>query len=302
MDLHSYAEKFYDAKIAERRAENTLISYRFHIGRFLAWCATNDYRENDLWGTTGAEVIEEYQIYLAGLSNSPFTIYGNFRSLRALYKWINKRFGKYDENPFHYLTAPKMPDPLPKGISYDQTLLLLHSIKPELTDWLAQRDKLIIKLLFWTGIRASELLSVKVGDVDTAHRRFLVHRWKIQKDEYIPVARSLQTELATWVNHQRPPVEHNGLWPSYVRTGKRPGPPLHYEGLKEMLRRRCQEAGLPVFRPHAFRHGCAIHIIQRGGDISLVQKLLGHRELTTSQIYLRFNIDQVTSMYDRVFD
>jgi integrase/recombinase XerD len=69
-----------------------------------------------------------------------------------------------------------------------------------------------------------------------------------------------------------------------------------------MLRDRCQAAKLPQFAPHAFRHGCGVHIVQRGGDISLVQKILGHQQLATTTVYLRFDSDQLRGLYDRIFD
>lgn len=306
MDLHEYAHKFHESKKATGRAAETLTSYHFAIDRFLAWCDAKGYTDDDLFGVTGAETLEEYQMHMAGLAMSPFTIHGAFRNLRTLYNWIERRFNLADGagNPFRYLTMPKTPDLLPKAISYAQCLLLLANINTDRycpTEWVAQRDRVMIRLLFETGPRASELLGLKVSDVDLDNRRLRVMRWKIQKEDYIPFSRGIQGELATWIA-QRPACGHAGLWPAYIRAGKQAGPPLAYDGLKEMLRRRCAAAKIPRFTPHCFRHGCGVHIVMRGGDISLVQKILGHQQLSTTEVYLRFNGDQLRSLYDRVFD
>ena len=132
MDLHEYAHKFHESKKATGRAAETLTSYHFAIDRFLAWCDAKGYTDDDLFGVTGAETLEEYQMHMAGLAMSPFTIHGAFRNLRALYNWIERRFNLADGagNPFRYLTMPKTPDLLPKAISYAQCLIDRPLITP----------------------------------------------------------------------------------------------------------------------------------------------------------------------------
>jgi site-specific recombinase XerD len=269
MNLHEYAEKFYTSKLSAGRSAWTLRSYHFHIDTFLVWCDAQGYSDGDLWGVTGAEVLEEYQATKQKEGWKLHSINGTFRSLRALYNWSAKRFSEAQGNPFAYLTMPKTPDLLPKAISYNQYTVLLHNIGNGLTHWVPMRDRLLIRMLFECGPRASELLSMKVGDIDLDQRRLRLMRWKIHKEDFIPCSRSLRDELAIWLE-QRPKCGHDGLWPSYVATSKCAGVPLPYDGLKKILRRRCKAAKLPIFRPHAFRHGCGVHIVMRGGDISLV--------------------------------
>lgn len=302
--LADYVSKFYTAKEATGRSEWTLTSYHFHIDRFLVWCAAQEYTGADLFGVAGAEVIEEYQTHMRANANSPHTVHGTYRSLRTLYNWIFKRFVPDDfENPFAYLSEPKTPDLLPKAISYAQVCVLLNSIAPtkHYPEWVCTRDRLLVRMLFETGARAGEILSLALNDIDLERRRLRVMRWKIQKEDFIPFSRSMKIELTTWLA-QRPACDHASLWPSVLPTGRQAGPPLAYDGLKEMLRRRCKVAKLPKFAPHAFRHGRGVHIVQRGGDISLVQKILGHQQLSTTTIYLRFDGDQLRGLYDRIFD
>lgn len=300
MNLQEQLERFLTSKAGQGRAPATLDGYMRHIGSFIAWCEVRGYVDSDLVGATGAEVIEEYQMSMMTRGLSPFTVHTHYRSLRALYHWIERRQGRIEGgSPFQYLQEPKRPDTLPKAITFPEFTLLLHSIKGE--HWADHRDRLIIKMLYYTGMRASELLSLRVEDIQLELRRLHVMRWKTSKEEYIPISRSLLLELAAWLGEQRPTVNHGALWPS-VKTPRTSGEALVYNGLKQMLRRRCKQAGIKVYRPHAFRHGCAVHIVQRGGDISLVKELLGHRDLMTTQVYLRFDLSQLTSAYDKIFD
>ena len=309
MDLHDYFEKFCTAKLAERRSPKTIKIYRDHVGRFMTWCASEGISGVDLVGQTGAEVIEEFLLSLDGEGLAPASIGIAYRCLRAVYRWSYDRFedelraeGKI---PFKWLKQPTVPELLPKNISLNEVLILLHSIKGPARKgdpiWVPHRDRLIIKTLFYTGMRAGELLSLSVNDVDLERRLLRVMRWKVHKQEFVPIAKSLVSEYKAWIEVQRPQVDGSGLWPTF-QTGSNQGTFLNADGLKEMLRRRCTNAGLPQYRAHAFRHGCAINIIKRGGDISLVQRILGHRDISTSQIYLRYDMDTITGLYDKVFD
>jgi site-specific recombinase XerD len=299
MDLHELMERFLQSKTSQGRSQHTLIFYRRNINNFLKWCKREGYLGADLIGPTGAEVIEDYQRSMLDRGLSPFTVHSRYRALRALYHWVEKRDGSIEGgNPFVWLSEPQTPDTLPKAISYAEVTLLLHSIQGD--DWVAQRDRLIIRLLFSTGMRAGELLGLNTEDIEIEQRRIHLFRTKTQTETYIPISHSLQCEFSAWLEHL-PNIAPGILWPATVTPGTRDGI-FQYDGLKMMLRRRCKRAGIKAYLPHSFRHGCAVHIIQRGGDISLVKELLGHRDLMTTQVYLRFDVAQLTSAYDKIFD
>jgi len=302
MDLHDLSEKFYQSKTSVGRSPYTIITYRKHIKDFLQWCDVNEYTESDLTGMNGAETIEEHFFYLRAVrSLSAATVVGRFRALRALYRWIEGRVGPFTEgNPFTWLTQPDQPSLLPKHISYQDLTLLLHSIKGD--QWLDHRDRLMIKSLFFTGLRAGELLSLHPQDVDYTNRQLRVMRWKTGIEQVIPLSVSLAAEFRVWIDAQRPACAHDGLWPSADGYYRVTTEPLQYGGMRMMLRRRCGAMGMKVYLPHAFRHGCAVYIIQRGGDLSLVKDLLGHQDISTTQVYLRFDVSRMKGQYDRIFE
>lgn len=309
MDLHEQAERFYMSKASASRSPHTIATYKMHISDFLKWCDGAGYTASDLVGLTGAETIEEHFLHMRIDRNlRDATVIGRFRALRSLYRWIERRSGPLDGgSPFLWLTQPSQPELLPKHITFAEFTLLFHSISITLDSikgdrWLNYRDRLIIKTLFYTGLRASELLLLRIEDIDWRNRKMRVMRWKTGIEQLIPLSRSLADDMRAWLDNERPDVPHDGLWPIADPHYRPIVEPLHYWGLRQILRRRCKIAGLKDFGAHAFRHGCAAHIVNHGGDITLVKDLLGHRSIETTQVYLRFDMTRLQSGLDRIFE
>lgn len=307
MDLHDLAEKFYVSKAGAGRSPHTITTYKMHITDFLKWCDAAGYTSSDLTGVNGAETIEEHFLHMKldrGLSDA--TVLGRFRALRTLYRFIERRVGPIEGgSPFLWLTQPSEPDLLPKHITFSELTLLLHSIKDTPlrgNRWLNCRDRLIIKTLFYTGLRAGELLTLCCADVDWPNRKLRVMRWKTGIEQFIPLPRSLADDMCAWLGGQRPAMAHDWLWPAADPHYRPLDQALAFFGLRMLLKRRCEAIGLKAYGPHAFRHGCAAHIVSRGGDISLVKDLLGHRDISTTQIYLRFDISRLQNGIDRIFE
>lgn len=301
MNLRVLADEFYTSKAAAGRSHETVVAYMRHIGNFIDWATERGFIDSDLVGSVGAETIEEYMVWQRNTGYAESTIRSGFRHVRALYRWIERRHGVMEEgNPFDMLTEPKAPKLLPKAISAAQVHVLLHSIKGD--RWIQHRDRLIIKTLFETGLRQGELVALTTNDVDLERRRLRVMRWKVKREDLVPISKSLREEFEAWLTTQRPECDHDSLWPAYLIGGKGSvGGPLTAAGLKQLLRYRCKRAGMKNYFPHSFRHGCAVRIIQAGGDITLVQKVLGHADIRSSEQYLRFDTDGVQALYDRIF-
>ena len=295
MEISTCIANFLEAKRAGNRAIATLDWYEDMLEAYLSWATTNDYSANDLYQ---ADAIEEYLIDCGAQGLAPSSVLGRYRVLRALFRWLEKR-GKLavERNPFDFIEAPKTDQKLPKAISYHAMQRLALSIQGH--DWRSQRDRLIIQILFYTGVRVSELVGIRLEDVDLGRRSIRVYRMKTRTEEFVPFPKSLVLELQSWIETVRPACDTDVLLVS--KEQGQPYGPLLRAGVREMLRRRCLQAGMKIYWPHAFRHGCAVYIIERGGDVSLVQKVLGHKDLRTSLIYLRFDTDTVRTLYDKVF-
>jgi site-specific recombinase XerD len=291
IEFATLCEEFLRAKAAGNRSPMTLRAYRYGFESYTNFCERMGYAEIDLFQS---DVIEEFLASGQGFL-AEYTIFGYFRDLRALFRWGLKR-RLIAENPMEMVETPVYTDKLPKRVTYNEVMQLIVHIGGRA--WLDVRDRALIQTLFFCGLRAGEVCRMKIADIDVDQRLIMVKRSKTKSEALIPFPRSLQGPLRAWLA-VRPDQPHDYLWVGRNTRGgfKR----FEVEGLRMMLRRRCVAAGLPVFNAHSFRHGCAVSIIERGGDISLVQRVLGHADVSTSAMYLKFDTSGLQDLYDRVF-
>lgn len=294
IDFMTMSNEFLASKLASNRADVTLVWYRCMFAAYAQWADANGYSDSDL---TDHDTLVEYLAasHTQGLKED--TVLGRYRALRALFRWCERRGHLEEGNPFDLIEAPTTTSKLPKAITWREMEKLCASIRGD--SWREQRDRLIIQFLFFTGVRVGELCRLMLADVDLERRTVRLVRSKTHREGFVPFPKSLATELAHWIEHVRPDAPMPAL---FVGEGQgKPLGPLTKVGVTEVLRRRCKAAGMKIYRAHSFRHGCAVAIIQRGGDISLVQRVLGHTDTRTSMIYLRFDVDHIKELYDRVF-
>lgn len=296
MDIAVYMHDFIQTKRAALRSADTIRHYKYVFDAYMRWAGERDYSQSDLYQS---ETIEQFLSDGVQRNLSPMTIHDLFRGLRALFRWLeDRKLLETETNPFDLLEIPRKTSKLPNAISYHEMQRLVLFLAGD--GWRDHRDRLIIQLLFFCGIRASELCRLRVTDVDFERRAILVRRYKTRNEEFVPFPRSLAPELARWLEEVRPACNYDALLVGAEFNGS-VVTPFHITGLQQMLRRRCLQAKVKVYRPHAFRHGCARFIVERGGDVSLVKSILGHKDVSSSLIYLRFNIDGTRDLYDRIF-
>lgn len=294
-DLARYAQAFLMAKDAGQRSKATLKWYSSNFAAYFSWAATMEYSEVDLYQI---DTLEEFFSASSEEGLSPHSVWSRFRTLRALFRWLEKRGKLNEDNPFNFIEFKKPGGLLPKAIPYAEMLKLLLSLKGD--NWHTQRDRLLIQVLFYTGVRLSELCRMRIDDVNIDRRLIRVTRAKTGIEEFVPYPKSLADEMRRWIEMIRPICATNALWPASEFDGA-PIWAIASGGVAEMLRRRCKAAKLKHYTAHTFRHGCAVYMIERGGDLSLVKDVLGHRSVETTIIYLRFSTDKLLSLYDRVF-
>lgn len=294
IDFMQMSNEFLASKLASNRADGTLVWYRCMFDAYVEWTNASGYSDSDL---ADHDTLIEYLTASRGQGLKEDTVLGRYRALRALFRWCERRGHLEDGNPFDLIDAPTTTSKLPKAITSREMERLCASIQGD--SWHAQRDRLIIQFLFFTGVRVGELCRLTLADVDLERRTVRLVRSKTHREGFVPFPKSLAIELAHWIATVRPDADTPALFVG--ESQDKPLGPLAKGGVTEMLRRRCKAGGMKVYRPHAFRHGCAVAIIQRGGDISLVQRILGHTDTRTSMIYLRFDTDHIKDLYDRVF-
>jgi integrase/recombinase XerC len=224
---------------------------------------------------------------------------------RGFYVWLGRQ-GLVSNNPVQDVRAPKAPKPLPKALSVDDAVQLAeYHAAPDTSDpWLECRDAALVELLYGCGLRVGELvgLDVQAGaqakgwiDFDGGEAHVL---GKGSKRRSVPVGGKALEAMQAWVA-----VRDQGLTPATAEQTAmfigRNGTRLTAQAVWQRLRQRSLKAGLstPV-HPHMLRHSFASHVLQSSQDLRGVQELLGHANITTTQVYTRLDFQHLAQAYD----
>ena len=216
---------------------------------------------------------------------------------RGFYAWLGRE-GLVNSNPVVDVRAPKAPKPLPKALSVDDAVQLANFESEDVNPWLEARDAAMVELLYGSGLRVAELTGLDVAassaakgwiDPDAAEAHVL---GKGGKQRTVPVGAKALAALTAWMA-LRGLVEQSALF--IGRNGTR----LTSQSIWQRLRRRSLQAGLatPV-HPHMLRHSFASHVLQSSSDLRAVQELLGHANITTTQVYTRLDFQHLAKTYD----
>lgn len=226
---------------------------------------------------------------------------------RGFYQWA-AREDLVDANPVQGVRAPKAGKPLPKALTVDQAVRLAeHRNTEALTDkdrWLDARDAAMAELMYGSGLRVGELVGLDVNDSSTARgwldlREGLAHvLGKGSKRRSVPLGQASVLALQAWLA-----CRDQGLTPAasapealFIGWG---GTRLTAASVWGRLRRRALQAGLDVaVHPHMLRHSFASHVLQSSGDLRAVQELLGHAQISTTQVYTRLDFQHLAKAYD----
>jgi len=224
---------------------------------------------------------------------------------RGFYVWLGRE-GLITSNPVQDVRAPKAPKPLPKALSVDDAVQLAdYHAAPDATDpWLECRDAALVELLYGCGLRVGEVVGLDVQasatakgwlDLDGGEAHVL---GKGSKRRSVPVGSKALEAMQTWLA-----VREQGLTPATAEQTAmfigRNGTRLTAQSIWQRLRQRSLKAGLatPV-HPHMLRHSFASHVLQSSQDLRGVQELLGHANITTTQVYTRLDFQHLAKAYD----
>jgi integrase/recombinase XerC len=219
---------------------------------------------------------------------------------RGLYRWLGQE-GQVSFNPVDGVRAPKAAKPLPKALAVDHAVALAEHRDEAGDPVLDARDHCIVELLYGCGLRISELVGLDVqaggeaaGWVDAADATAHV-LGKGSKRRSVPVGKAALEALARW-SELRGPLAASGEMALFVSTR---GTRLTASQVRSRLKTRAIRAGLPTHvHPHMLRHSFASHLLQSSGDLRAVQELLGHANITTTQVYTRLDFGHLSKVYD----
>jgi integrase/recombinase XerC len=229
---------------------------------------------------------------------------------RGFYAWLGRN-GQIASNPVQDVRAPKAPKPLPKALGVDDAVQFAD-FQSDDDPWLEARDAAMVELLYGSGLRVGELIGLDVEasssargwvDLQAAEAHVL---GKGSKRRTVPVGRTAIAALTRWLELRGPmgtaqagPVHATQADAARALFNGRNGTRLTAQSVWQRLRRRSLQAGVatPV-HPHMLRHSFASHVLQSSGDLRAVQELLGHANITTTQVYTRLDFQHLAKAYD----
>ena len=285
MDINSLNSFIDYLRVEKGAAKNTVDSYRRDLIKYLNWQEDNP-----------ASSIKDYAQSLDNLA--PSSLERNFSALRSFHKYLNREFGIND--PTDDLPETGKRDRLPKALTVTEINLILEAAK-RVDEPITLRDYLLIELLYSTGARVSEVIGINLNDfnqsqVGNDEISTIKLRGKGGKERIVPLGSFAKQALDDYLVRIRPALlkksNENALFLN-VRGNR-----LSRVSAWEIVKSAARRAGLDTrVTPHVFRHSYATHLLDGGADIRVVQELLGHASVTTTQIYTLITIDKVRESY-----
>jgi integrase/recombinase XerC len=269
-------------------APTSVRAYATDIERFAEWAERG--------GTSGPSgvsrlLLRRYLAFLATRGRSKATISRTAASLRSYFQWATRR-GLVDADPSARLTAPAPDSRLPQVLGHEDIRLLLEDdAEDEDRSDIDRRDDAVLELLYGGGLRVAELCALDVGDVDL-RRRVVTVLGKGSKQRQVLIHEQAAEAIAVWVQGARAALITEASPPGalfYNRRGKR----LGTRDVRRILDRR---SVVPT-HPHALRHTFATHLLDGGADLRVVQELLGHASLQTTQVYTHVSKERLVEVY-----
>lgn len=301
-----YIQSFIDALLSEKGyAVSTFRAYRHDLKEFAEFvigetAPSGDYRRRFHPGAVDALTVRAYLGFLHKKKNKKSTIARKLSAVRSFYQYL-LRYGHIRENPVEQILTPKTEKPIPVYLPIDDMFRLLDSIEPETLA--GKRNRAIFETLYSSGIRVSELSGLDVDHVDFQRGNIRISG-KGGKERIVPVGKKAIDSIMDYremlrrrdmpVTEKKKNTERGPLFLN-SRGGR-----LTSRSVARILKDLAIKSGLlsPV-SPHSVRHSFATHLLDAGADLRVVQELLGHRSLSTTQKYTHVSIDRLMETYDK---
>jgi integrase/recombinase XerD len=290
MEVTRLIEQFLRHTALERgRSANTIAAYRRDLERWADYLGARSLQDID------ANVVTDYLTTLRrdGLASSSMT--RALSTLRSFHRFLVAE-GLATVDPTGSVIAPGRAQRLPKALSIEQVTALIESTP--LDTPIGLRDRAILELMYATGARVSEAVDLVVDDVrDDAVLDVITLTGKGNKQRIVPVGQFARDALDAYLVRGRPALLAKGRGTPALFLGARGGP-LSRQNVFLIIRAAAERAQITaVISPHTLRHSCATHLLRGGADIRVVQELLGHASVATTQIYTLVTRDALTEAY-----
>lgn len=274
-------------------SENTIESYTFDLERFMEFIGS---RSIDL-GDVDQPVIQDFIKHLkkGDEENKPFSAKSTARmlsTLRSYYKFLDSE-DLISSNPMENIESPKQKRELPEVLSVAEIDEILS--KPDTTDKLGLRDRAILEVMYASGLRVSETINLRIPDI-IFDEEFIRVFGKGSKERIVPIGSSALSWVTTYIEEGRSKVKNENS-ENYLFLNFR-GKKLSRMGLWDIVRKYSSMAGIKKeVHPHTLRHSFATHLLEGGADIRIIQEMLGHSDISTTQIYTHIDKEYLIEVH-----
>ncbi|MBN2865042.1 MAG: tyrosine recombinase XerC [Thiotrichales bacterium] len=284
----------------QNRSRHTVLNYEKDLQAFLGFYLAGDEQagllESNLafsdWQQIDAGAIRAFMGFRVQKGISARTLARQLSAIRSFFDYLILEEVLL-KNPAKGIKAPKQPKPLPKSLDVDWTRKLLEQ---NLETWQDVRDQAIYELLYSAGLRLSECTDLDLTPgLDQMAAGWVYVLGKGQKARIAPVGSKAQQAMQAWlaIRHDYANADEHAVFVN--QRGNRIAP----RTVQKRLDQRTLKAGLPTkMSPHRFRHACATHVLESSGDLRAVQEMLGHANLSTTQIYTKLDLQHLAHVYD----
>ena len=279
-------------------SDNTINAYRNDL------MALADFAEKELseqgpgtsWRTFTRQNMLSYLLYLKERGYVPTTIARKVAAGRSFFSFLVAE-GAIKSDPTENMSSPSVGKALPKPIPINQVRLLLEQ-PTKLSTPEAKRDRAMLELLYASGMRISELVALNMGDVNMEGDYFVRCFGKGRKERIIPLYEQIVKTIKEYVDEERPKLLRSKKDNALFLNAR--GERLTRQGFWQKLKEYAKTAGLDEkISPHTLRHSFATHMLNGGADLRSVQELLGHANISTTQVYTHLTTEQVRKSYDK---
>lgn len=281
-------------------AANSLLAYRRDLARYVRWCAAAGV--DDARSVTAVHVADFVVALRTGQAGGPALAASSASraliAVRGMHAFL-AREGAVDGDVAAAVKPPPAGRRLPKALPFSQVEALLAAVDPPEATPLMLRDRALLELLYGTGARISELMDLAVDDVRslTDDRPTLRLRGKGDKERIVPVGRVAIAAVDAYLVRARPVLAGGGRGSAYLFLNARGGR-LSRQSAWAILQDAAARAGMDGHvSPHTLRHSFATHMLENGADVRVVQELLGHASVTTTQVYTLVTVDRLREVY-----
>ena len=274
----------------KKMSHNTEISYERDLKKMAAWLKEQGIDSvNQVTGTS----LNSYMLYLERENLAAATVSRSVAAVRAFFQYQVKE-SRIAEDPSSSLKPPKVEKKMPEVLTVEEVDLLLE--QPDERTPKGIRDKAMLELLYATGIRVSELIHLNLSDVNM--KMGYITYTEHERDRIVPFGNAAKRALERYLKETRGILM--GAHKEKVLFLNCLGGPMSRQGFWKVLKSYVKQAGITAdITPHTLRHSFAIHLLQNGADLKSVQEMLGHSDISTTQMYLNMGIYKIRDVYNK---